>query len=372
MARALVPLWLTGPTRFAGLKRSTARIALALFAILLLASMTAIVSPGPPPVSRDPAQRADDDADVMLYESIVAGVRSGGDYYAVTAQALRAGNYPLRPFVTFRLPTLATLQAGLPPPATILLLYLLATAVMLAWFVRLRPTFARAPPLAVAMVLLAGGMMAFVQPALVNFHEVWAGLLVALSLALRRRERWVEAVAFGLIAMLIRETAALYVGIMAVLALAEGRRREAIGWGVAIAVFAVVVACHAHAVGLVVRPLDPASPGWAGMLGFGFFVKTMSLSTALNLAPIWLAALLVAFALFGWAAWNDDLALRALTVFAAYAALLSLFGRTDTFYWGLMIAPTILIGLAFVPDALRDLIAAAVDRRRIVVTRMVR
>ncbi len=55
-----------------------------------------------------------------------------------------------------------------------------------------------------------------------------------------------------------------------------------------------------------------------------------------------------------------------------YAVLLSLFGRTDTFYWGLMIAPTILIGLAFVPDALRDLIAAALDRRRIIVTRMVR
>lgn len=372
MARPSRPLWLTAPTRFAALKRPVARIALALLAILLLASLTAIVSPGPPPVSRDPAERANDEADVVLYESIVAGVRSGGEYYAVTAQALRSGNYPLKPFVTFRLPTLATVQAAMPPVATILLLYVLAVAVMGAWFLRLRPAFARAPPLAIAMVLLAGGMMAFVQPALATFHEVWAGLLIALSLALRRRERWVEAVAFGLIAMLIRETAALYVGIMAVLAFVEGRRREAIGWGVAIAVFAVVVAFHAHAVGLVVRPIDPASPGWAGMLGFGFFVKTMSLSTALNLAPIWLAALLVAFALFGWAAWNDDLALRALTVFAAYAALLSLFGRTDTFYWGLMIAPTILIGLAFVPDALRDLIAAALDRRRIIVTRMVR
>lgn len=372
MARPSKPLWLTGPTRFAGLKRSTARIALALLVVLLCASLTAIVSPGPPPISHDPAQRTDDQADVVLYESIVAGVRNGGDYYAVTAQSLRTGNYPLRPFVTFRLPTLATLQAALPPLVTILTLYLLTAAVMLAWFVRLRPAFARAPPLMIAIALLTGGMMAFVQPELVNFHEIWAGLLVALSLALRRRERWVEAVAFGLIAMLIRETAALYVGIMAVLAFAEGRRREAIGWGIAIAAFAVVVACHAHAVGLVVRPLDPASPGWAGMLGFGFFVKTMSLSTALLLAPTWFAALLVALTLFGWAAWNDDLALRAFTVFAGYAALLSLFGRTDTFYWGLMIAPTILVGLAFVPDALRDLITAAVDRRRIVVTRLVR
>jgi hypothetical protein len=372
LARPHAPLWLTAPTRFAILKRSTAQILLALLAILLVASLSALVSPGPPPVSHDPAQRADDEADVVLYETIVAGVRGGGEYYAVTAQALRTGNYPLRPFVTFRLPTLAMVQAAMPPVATIVLLYVLVAAVMLAWFLRLRPAFARAPPLAIAMVLLTGGMMAFVQPELASFHEIWAGLLIALSLALRRRDRWVEAVAFGLIAMLIRETAALYVGIMFALAFVEGNRREAIGWGVAVAVFAVAVACHAHAVGLVVRPIDPASPGWAGMLGFGFFVKTMTLSTALNLAPAWLGALLIALALFGWAGWDSDLALRTLAMLAAYAVLLSLFGRTDTFYWGLMIAPTILVGLAFVPDALRDLVSAARDKRRIIVTRMVR
>lgn len=372
MPRTLAPLWLSAPGRFAALKRPTARWALLLLAILLAASLTALASPGPPPVSHDPAQRANDQADVVLYESIVAGVRGGGDYYSVTAEALRAGDYPLRPFVTFRLPTLALVQAALPARMTIGLLYVLAVGVVLAWFIRLRPAFARPPPLAIALVLLAGGMVAFVQPELAAFHEVWAGLLIALSLALRRPERWVEAVAVGMIAMLIRETAALYVGIMAVLAFVEGRRREALGWGAAIAAFAVVVALHAHAVGQVVHTTDPASPGWSGMLGFGFFVKTMTLSTALNLAPAWLAALLVGLALFGWSVWNDALALRALTIFAFYAALLGLFGRTDTFYWGLMIAPTILIGLAFVPDGVRDLVAAALDRRRIIVTRLTR
>ncbi|GAA0313873.1 hypothetical protein GCM10009087_25300 [Sphingomonas oligophenolica] len=372
MARPLTPLWLTAPSRFITLKRPTARLGLLLLAILLAASLTALASPGPPPVSHDPAQRANDEADVVLYESIVAGVRGGGDYYAVTAEALRTGNYPLRPFVTFRLPTLALIQATLPRQVTVALLYLLAAAVMIAWFIRLRGAFARPPPLAIALVLLAGGMVAFIQPELASFHEVWAGLLIALSLALRRPERWVEAVAVGMVAMLIRETAALYVGIMAVLAFAEGRRREALGWGAAIAVFTVVVAFHAHAVAQVVRPIDPASPGWAGMLGFGFFVKTMTLSTALNLAPMRLAAPLVGLALFGWASWNDALALRALTIFAGYAALLGLFGRIDTFYWGLMIAPTILTGLAFAPDGLRDLVAAALDKRKIIVTRLMR
>ena len=243
---------------------------------------------------------------------------------------------------------------------------------MLAWYGRLKFAFARAAPRVVAMVLLAGGMIAFVQSDLAYFHEIWAGLFLALSLGLWRPNRWIEAVAFGLAAVLIRETAAPYLAIMGVLAWLGGRPREAVAWVGAIAVLGLALALHAHAVGQVVRPLDPASPGWAGMLGFGFFVKTMAISTALDLAPLWLAAPLVALALFGWSAWRDPVGIRALALFAAYAAILGLFGRSDTFYWGLLVAPTLLVGLAFVPDGLRDLIAAASDTRRITVKRVMR
>ena len=86
---------------------------------------------------------------------------------------------------------------------------------------------------------------------------------------------------------------------------------------------------------------------------------------------MWLAALLMGFTLFGWAAWKDGTGIRALATFAVYAALIGLFGRVDTFYWGLMVAPAILIGLAFAPDGLRDLIAAALPTgRKITVTRL--
>ncbi|MEG3088695.1 hypothetical protein [Sphingomonas sp. PB4P5] len=372
MPRAHAPLWLAAPSRFAGLKPLTARWTLALLALLLAAGLTALAAPGPPPASRDPAARTEEMADVVLYESIVSGVRAGGNYYAVTAAALRTGNYPLRPFITFRLPTLAMVESMLPPKLTVALLYLLAAAVLVAWFVRLRPAFSRPPARVIAVILLAGGMAAFVQDELAGFHEVWAGLFIALSLALRKPDRWVEAAAFGMMAMLIRETACLYVIVMAALALIEGHRREAWGWAATLAAFALVIMFHAYAVSQVVRPLDPTSPGWSGLLGFGFFVKTITISTALALAPAWLAALLVGLTLFGWAAWKDPLAVRALATFCAYAALLSLFARADTFYWGLMIAPAILIGLAFVPDGLRDLVVAARDTRRITITRLTR
>ena len=203
--REMTSLWLATPTRFAMLKPQSARLGLAALALLLLATLLALASPGPPPVSHDPAARGDDHADVVLYETIVLGMRGGGDYYSVTAQALRSGKYPMRPFVTFRLPTLALVQAALPPPVTLALLYALIAGVLLAWYRRLAPVFLRAPPRLVAIALLCGGLTASVQSEFVSFHEVWAGLLIALSLALRREDKWVEAVAIGLIAMLIRE-----------------------------------------------------------------------------------------------------------------------------------------------------------------------
>lgn len=372
MRRAGGPAWLAVPSRWSALEQRPARAVLALVALLILASWLALLGPGPPPASHDPANRADDQADVVLYEGIVEGVRHGGNYYRVTAEALRAGNYPLRPFVTFRLPTLAVIQGAMPERAVLALLWLLVAAVFVAWYARLASAFARPPPRIVALALLAGGMMAFVQPELAHFHEIWAGLLIALSLALRRRGRWMEAAAFGLAAVLIRETAALYVGVMGAAALIEDERREALGWIIVAAVLAVAVLLHAHAVAAVVHPLDPASPGWAGMLGFGFFVRTMSISTALALAPLWLAGPLVALALVGWASWRDPLGLRVFATLAVYALLLSVFGRTDTFYWGLLVAPVLLVGLAFALDGVRDLITAALDSRRITVTRMVR
>ena len=372
MRRPTAPLWLAHPTRFAALSATGARIALAVITLLSAATYLALDTPPPPAATHAVSERSDDHGDVLLYESIVDNVRHGGDYYTVAADALRSGNYPMRPFVTFRLPTLAVVQALMPPWASLALLWTLALGVLVAWYLRVAPAFARAPPRIVALVLLAGGMVILVQPDLVAFHEVWAGLLIALSLALRRPGRWIEAAALGLAACLIRETAALYVAVMAVLALAEGQRREALGWLAGLGVLAATVAAHAHAVAQVVEPLDPASPGWAGLLGFGFFVGAMTASTALSQIPLALAAPLVGLALVGWAAWREPLALRALTTLALYATLLGIAGRVDTFYWGFLVAPLLLPGLAFVPDGLRDLLAAAGDKRRITVKRVVR
>ena len=362
------PLWLAAPSRFAASSPSHARIALGMVALLILGALTVLFLPLPAPDATGAG--ADRQTDVALYESIVAAVAHGEDYYRAAADALRMGGYPLRPFLTFRLPGLATVQGAVPPAAMLALLYALAAMAAWLWYRRIAEALPRWPARVAALILLAAGMLAFIQPGLIAFHEIWAGLLVAISLALRRPGRWVEAAAIGAIAMLIRETAALYAVVMAALAFAEGHRREAAGWGAALGVFALALLAHAMAVHGVTGPLDAASPGWAGLNGFGLFVRAMTLATGLQLLPPALAAILVALALLGWASWRDPLALRALATFCAYALVISLFARVDTFYWGLLIAPAFLIGLTFAPDALRDLWVRALDRRRVRVQRI--
>lgn len=367
MRRALPPLWLAAPSRYATLAPMQARVALLALAGLLALTLLALLTPDP---TATDAASTTGGSDVALYAQIVEGVRAGGNYYAVAAEALRAGEYPLRPFVTFRLPTLAVVQAVLPGWAVAGLLYVLAAGVLVAWHRCFREALGRRLAVAIALLLIAAGSLASWQVELAGFHEVWAGLLIALSLARFRPDRWTEAVGWGLTAAVIRETAALYLLAMAALAWRDGDRRQALAWAGAVAVLGLVLAAHAVGVAQVVRPLDPASPGWAGLLGPGFVVRTAHASTALSLLPLALAAPLVGLALFGWTVWNSPVALRVAATIAAYAVLLATAGRLDTFYWGLLTAPVLLAGLAFAPDGLRDLSAAALDTRRIVVRRV--
>ena len=366
MRRPLPPLWLTEPSRYAGLSPAAARLVLGALAVLIAFSFTALLTADPTAGAPAPGEGGD----LQLYAGIVDALRHGGNYYAIAADALRTNDYPLRPFVTFRLPTLAVLLASLPEWLVSALLYLLAGGTTLAWSARFTAALRRPLAVVAATLLLAAGCVAGWQVELAPFHEVWAGLLIALSLARWRPGRWTEAVGWGLAAALIRETTALYLLVMLALALRDGGWREAGGWAVAIVALAGVIAAHALAVAQVVGPLDPASPGWAGLLGPGFVVRTWQASTALLALPLVIAAPLVALALAGWTAWGEPVATRATATLAAYALLLATAGRLDTFYWGLLTAPVLLVGLAFAVDGVRDLFAAALDRRRIVVRRV--
>ena len=332
---------------------------MALIAALLTLLAIACWSPASAPAPKVRTS-ATQHSDLQLYRDIIGGVAAGGDYYEVAADELRKGNYPLKPFFTFRLPTHAVAYATFGERAMIVVVWLLAAGLMLAWWVRLKPVLPL-PLLAAFMVLMAGGLGGLLQPMTGLFHESWAALLLALMVGVYRPERAWPAILFGAAALMIRELALPMILAMGGLALIERRWREAAAWATVVAVFAVYMAFHALWVAEAVRATDPASPGWSGMLGLQFALKSIAKVTlGFRLADILAAGLLV-LSLFGWASVRSGWALRAALLLAGYGAMVALFARSDTFYWALLAAPLSFAGLAFLPKAFADL-AKAVRR----------
>jgi hypothetical protein len=225
------------------------------------------------------------------------------------------------------------------------------------------------PPF-VAALLPLGGMLGVLQPGTALVQESWAGLLIALSLAVAGPGRLVEAVALGLAAALIVQGAALYPIAMALVALLARRRREALGWGSAVALFGIVFVVHAGAVvGAGGHALWEGDGGAAGPIAVLRALADLSL---LRWLPVWLGVPIALVAVLGWAVPRGRVAMR----IGIVLAVLLLFATTrrpeDAGEAVLLVAPLSLVGLAFAGPALRQLARAALDRRRITVTRITR
>lgn len=345
---------LTAPmrTRFAGWRPLPARAVLLALAALILGGLVLAATPIPPErfTSADPMK-----TDGALYGAIAARVAEGEGYYAAAVAEHRARGYPLRPFVTVRLPTLAWLLAGLGPFWAALLLNLLVVATITAAAMRLRESVATLPAQIAATACAAAGAILLAQADFVVWHEVWAGLLVALSLACRTERRFAASLACGLAAVAIRELAAPYLAVMAVVALLEGRRREALAWLGAIALAALGLALHARGVATHVRPDDLASPGWTRFGGWRLVLTMIRATSPLDFLPLPAAAVVVPLGLFGWAARGDPTGTRGILTLAGYCCAFSVVGRENNAYWGLLLSPLLFTGLAFAPASLRDL-----------------
>lgn len=345
--------WGAFTTRYEGLRRGPA---LAVVAILLAILAVATWSPASAPAPKlrtSPTQQSD----LQLYRDIIHGVAEGGDYYEVAAEELRKGNYPLKPFVAFRLPTHATIYAAFGERTMIVVIWTLCVALMFAWWLKLKPVLPL-PMLGASMFFIAGGLGGMLQPQTGLFHESWTALLLALMIAVYRPGRIWPAVVIGGAALMIRELALPMILTMAGLAVIEKRWREAAGWALAATLFGIYLTLHAQWVSEVVLPGDPPSPGWSHMNGLRFALKSIAKVTfGIRLSDALAAGLLI-LSLFGWASVKSGWALRATLLVAGYGLLLTLFARVDTFYWALIPAPLAFLGLTFVPKACADLAKA--------------
>lgn len=344
--------------RLAAVPRPLAALLLALLAGLMLLGLDREAPPVNPNLSSPALPKAEGMiGDHALYLKILRKMEAGAPYYETVAEVHRANQYPLHPFPAVRLPTLETLLSIIGLPAGTVIATLIGIAALLAWRRRLvsdpgLPSYARFGVLA-----MAANMGQLMSGQWVLMHEVVAGALIALALALYRPERPWAAMAAVAAALAIRETVLPVAMLFGLFALIDRDWRAAGAW-VAIGVaFAIGLALHAGAVAGVVRPDDLTGRSWMSFGGWNNYIAFLYQTSGLRfVTPMWVTALLTPLALLGWLAWRSRLALVTLGVQLIYAALFMTLARSDNFYWGMLVIPTLFIGLVFAPAALLGLI----------------
>ena len=305
------------------------------------------------------------DPDLAVYDGVIARIGQGESYYTAAAAEHRKGNYPLRPGVAVRLPTLAYLEMWLGDTGRgsgQLVLGEMAAALALtmgvfwAWWRRLGAEPGTADVRRIAAALILVGASLGLNRHFFVLHELWAGMLLALSLGLHRPGRkWLGAVLAAALALAIREHTLPYVGLMGAMALYRRDWREAAAWGTLIGLFVAGLAWHMHLVSLQTLPGDPIGPSWLALRGLSGWLSNVVLSSNLRFLPHFIAGPLVMLMMLGWAGWKSPLGATATLLYFGYGAAFMIAGRPDNYYWGAMVAPAMLAGLAFTPMALRSL-----------------
>lgn len=349
--------------RFADWPPFLARLALAVLIALLLAS--ALVSVNDPAGAEGSLETGQGDGDLAFYEAVTKRVRDGGNYYDFIVPEQRSHDYPVNPAFAVRLPTLAYGNAWLGAFGQIAAALLLMLGVIAAWWRKLRedPALGRSAGMAVAMVCVAASLG--VNRTFFPLHELWAGMLIALSFGLHRigtngqGGRWSGALLAAALALAIREHALPFVLLMAATALYHRNWREAAAWCALTVLFSAGMAWHLALVTREVLPSDPHSAPWLVLRGLSGWLANVVQSSNLRWLPHWLAGPAVVLMAFGWLGWNSRAGTFGFLLSAGYGLAFMLAGRWENYYWGAMIAPAMFAGIAFAPRALVALVEAA-------------
>ncbi len=359
---SLLERWEALGRPFAKLPRSGAVLVLATLVAAMAWSALAVAprstSAGQPTPSSATAPPRQGEGDLALYAGIHARMAAGEGYYTAALGEHRARNYPTRPFVAVRLPTLAWLQAWLGLGGVRAVMIGLVAASLLALHVRLAG-LATWTERAAALVLLGlgGGAVLVTRAGLI--HELWAGVCLTLALLLHRADRWWPAILAAAAALAVRELALPFVLLWLAFGLAAHRWREAAAVAAQIAVFAFGMVLHWHAVDAGRLPGDPVSQGWNAAAGFVLPLSALWRLTGLAELPPEIGVPLALLPLVGWTALGGRLGLFAGLWFAGLATMVALFARPENYYWAQLGLPAYAIGFAMAPRAIADLVRAA-------------
>jgi len=349
-------------TALARLQPWQARLALAGISLALAAAVGVSLSPLAKGYADKPSRGP---GDVALYRAEVDRIQSGQGYYEAAAAELRERGYPTKSVFNWRTPLPLWLIGKLPDPvfgkALLCGLALLAVVFCFDWLAR----EGGAAVAIVGVLMLCGAMLPCFLGDLFVMPVLWAGFLIALSLALLAGGRMKLGVTAGTAALFLRDLAGPFVVVMLGLALCRRRFREAAYWAVGLAAYSVFFACHIYQVSLMQGAGGRAQEdSWVQLGGLAFVVSTTQLNGWLLVLPQWVAALYLPLAMLGFASWRGVAAERAGMAAAAYVLLFGFVGQDFNQYWGALIAPLLCLGIAWSAPAIRDLMHASRGQSR--------
>ena len=365
-ADAGAPAW----DRFAHWSAWPARILLAVTLVLLglaaLTPLTASMDGTPSEVAtfsvtapQAETEEPERDEDLAFYDRVIERIEGGENYYDFIVEEQRARDYPVRPGVAVRLPTLAYVHAWLGEAGMVVLAFLLMGATIWAWWKRLGEEPGGEKLRRIGAALMFMGASLGLNRYYFVLHELWAGMLVALAFGLHRPGRWGWALAVAAVALALREHVLPFVLLMGALAAWRRDWKEAAAWGGLVLAFLAIMAWHLSLVSPQVLPSDPESPDWLVLRGLSGWLGNIVLSSNLRFLPHEIAGPVVILMLLGWAGWKSPAGTTGTLLYAGYALAFMLAGRANNFYWGAVVAPAMFVGLAFLPMALRSLVTTA-------------
>ena len=316
--------------REAAMRRRT-RAALTLLALASI-GLAALSNPAPaiPPVRQA-------ETDFAAFRAVVGKLRAGSSYYPSMGSELRSRGYPTRDVFNWRTPLHLSAVSAMPDAVGRALLVSLLGVLCWATMTSVRQPFN--VTWTTSSVMQVGVLVLLTTPSLVFLGEAWAGVLVGISLCAYARRHIVLAVGLGLLALFIRELAAPYCVVCAMIAALKRRWWELGAWVGGACAYAVYYGLHLTQVWAHRLPTDFShSSTWLAFGGLPFLQATIHWSGWLFVLPIPFTALALVLVVAGVGSERAPIQLRASS--AAYAVFFLIAGHAFNHYWGLMVGPT--------------------------------
>jgi hypothetical protein len=295
-------------------------------------------------------------SDPEILARIVDRVRHGDGYYHAAGTELRADHFHVRSVFNWRQPFYAWFLAAFPAPIFgQLLLAALTIAMTLLAANSLLQTGDRLGAV-LALIFVPGAAYGAFVPWGATTLEIWAGVLIAISIFSCAADRWLIALIIATLALFIRELAAPYVAVCILLAWTHNRPRELLAWALGLLLYAAYFTFHFHEVTAHIQPTDAPDPThWLRFGGLRFILTTAAQNALFIPVPLWTVALYLPLSVLGLTTLPGELGKRAALTVAAYFLFFAFVGKPFNDYWGFVYSPLLALGVARAPRAVARL-----------------